>query len=201
MSFLLTTIFDDKFEYKGKIFNVDMSFDNILRLYEMFDDDTLFDEEKPFIAMKMLIIEELPKFDSIEEAVSLFKYVLKEFLEIDLDEDNGESEKKEKTFDFSRDAEIIFASFYSEYGIDLIEMQGKLHWRKFIALMNNLDDESKFKQVIGIRTMKIPKTSEVSQEYRDHIIKMKEVYSLDDREKEEKINEVFDSVAMIFKSQ
>jgi hypothetical protein len=197
MSFFLTSQFDDSFEWKGEVFHIDMSFDNILRLFEMFEDDLLMEIEKPFIAIQILIEEETENiFDSYDEVYELFKYLLKEFLDIDLDSKNDDDQTK--IYDFKKDAEIIFASFYAEYNIDLLEMQGKLHWFKFLALLNNLDDESKFKQVIEIRTMKIPKES--SQEYRDHVYRMKEIYSLDERSKEERVNNALDNMAMILKA-
>lgn len=194
MSFLLTSEFDDCFMWNDKVFNVDMSFDNILRMYEMFDDDLILEIEKPFVTIKMLVKEEI-KFDSLEQGIDLFKFLMKEFLNIDID--NSES-TEQKVFDFKKDAEIIYASFYAEYKIDLFEEIGKLHWFKFLALLNNLDDESKFKRVVNIRIMNIPSPQESSQEYRDHIVKMKEVYSLDERSIEEKTNHTFDELAIIF---
>lgn len=196
MSILLTDVYNDTFEWNGEIYKVDMSFDNILRLYEMFDDDILLSEEKPFIAIQMMMSNSI-KFGSIDEGIKLFKFLAKEFLDIDVD-DTEESDSV-KVFDFKKDAELIFASFYSEYKMDLFEMHGKLHWKKFIALFNNLSDESRFKQIVEIRTMKVPSTEESTQEYRDHIIKMKEQYSLDDRTTEEKITSVLDNFATMLK--
>lgn len=201
MGFKLTDEFQDTFKWKGELFFVDMSFDNILRLFEMFDDKSILQIEKPIIAVQMLIDEEFEayqdKIESYDEFTALFKYLLKEFLEIDVDNDSNSQEKV--VFDFNKDAEIIYASFMAEYHIDLFEVQGKLHWKKFSALLENLNDESKMKQVIGIRTMSVPSPDEASREYRDQVIKMKEVYSLDDRKAEERINDVFSEVASIFR--
>jgi hypothetical protein len=192
----LTEKIDDTFIYNDKKYNVNMAFNNIILLFEMFNDDLLDDVDKIFICIKMLVKEEID-LNSLDEAVYLYKYLLKEFL--DIDTDNKEETSGKKFLDYKKDAEIIFASFYAEYKIDLTEVHDRLHWNKFIALLNNLNDKSKFKQVISIRVMEIPKANESSQEYRDHIIKMKEAYSLDDREPEEKINNTFDDLAAIFK--
>jgi hypothetical protein len=137
----------------------------------MFNDDTIVKMDKPILAVRMLVEE--VKCDSYEETINLFKYLMKEFIGIDVDK---QEENQTKTFDFTKDAEIIYASFFSEYHMDLVEMQGILHWNKFIALLNYLDDESKFKQIVGIRTMKVPSSQEASQEYIDHIRKMKDTY-------------------------
>lgn len=196
MAFTLTTVFDDTLEFNGKVYNVDMSFDNILRLFEMFDDDLILNVEKPFIAIQMLLDNFEWQFDNIEQALELFNFLLKEFLEIDTNDKDGD---EQKVFDFIKDAEAIYASFMAVYKIDLFEAKGKLHWKKFIALLNNLDDESAFKQIISIRTMKVPKTDEASQEYRDHIIKMKNVYSLDNVQTEEQIGKTLDEFALVLK--
>lgn len=181
MSFTLTTDFDDCFEFKGKTFNVDMSFDNILLLFEMFDDKDLYEHEKVFYALQMLIEE----FDELQlsspnEAYELFKYLLKEFLDIDLDKKNDEGQSNVKMYDFTKDATLIYASFFAVYKVDLFELKGKLHWNKFEALLHHLDDNSPFKKVIGYRTMKVPNGQHVDKDYRNHIIKMKQLYSLDD---------------------
>jgi hypothetical protein len=197
MSFLLTSEFDDCFTWNNSVYQVDMNFNNILKMFEMFDDEFLLEYEKPFIAIEMLIGE--VTFESYEEGMALYKYLMNEFLDINLDEDvDGDTVKM---FDYKKDAEIIYASFYSVYRMDLFEMHDKLHWKKFRALLNNLDDESKLKQVIGIRTMKVPGTDESSQEYRDHIIKMKGIYSLDETEEiESQQQKVISDFARILKS-
>lgn len=197
MSFLLTDEFDDSFKYEGKIYHIEMSFDKILLLFEMFNDESISESEKPFLAMEMLIQEDLPCFESFEQAFELFKYIMKEFLEVDLE---VKAEQQPKIYDFQKDAGLIYASFFAVYKIDLFEFKGKLHWKKFNALLANLDDESKFKQVVGYRTMKVPTGDSVSKEYREHVLKMKQIYALDERSPEEQINDTFDALAQTFKA-
>lgn len=200
MKFVLTMPLDeDCFEYREQVYHVDMSFDNVLLLFEMFDDQELYEHEKTFLALQLLIneYEELP-LESYEEAFELFKYVLKEFLEIDLDQKSNDGETNIKVYDFKKDAELIYASFFAVYKLDLFEMQGKLHWKKFQALLTHLDDNSPFKQVIGYRVMKVPSEKEVSREYRQHVLKMKNIYSL---EEVKDATSVFDSLASTYKSQ
>ncbi|MBO1515607.1 Gp15 family bacteriophage protein [Metabacillus bambusae] len=200
MSFTLTTTFDDCFEFKDKAFTVDMSFDNILLLFEMFDDEGLYEDEKVYVALQMLINEfDNLEFDTHEEAYELFKYVLNEFLDIDLDKQSESEEKQVKMYDFVKDAELIYASFFAVYKLDLFNLKGNLHWRKFEVLLTHLDDNSPFKQVIGYRTMKIPSEKEASKEYRDHVRKMKEIYNLDDSDPEENIENAFNALSHAFK--
>lgn len=85
--------------------------------------------------------------------------------------------KEEKVFSLKQDADYIFASFYQDYGIDLIEMQGKMHWDKFKALLGGLKGDTKLKEVLEIRTMELPKGKGTSKE-RSRIKKLKEIYEL-----------------------
>ncbi|MBU8773183.1 Gp15 family bacteriophage protein [Cytobacillus oceanisediminis] len=201
MSFTLTMSFDEgQFEYKEKVYTVDMAFDNILLFLEMFDEKELEFVEKIFLGLQLLINEydEL-NFESLEEAYEMFKYVLREFLGFDLDEKNEDGETQIKTYDYSKDAELIYASFFAVYKLDLFDLKGQLHWRKFQALLNNLDDNSPFKQVIGYRVMKVPSEKEASRDYISHVRKMKEIYSLEDGPRD--VTSVFDSLANSFKTQ
>lgn len=197
--FSLTEQIDDTFEFQEITVHVDMSFDNILKLFEMFDDPEFMQWEKPQIALIMLLDEyESLKFKKYEEIYQLFMYVMKEFLDIDLEEKREEGEGVKKIVDYEKDADLIFASFFSVYKIDLFERQGKLHWKKFQALLNHLDDNSPFKQVIGYRTMKIPTDKEASKDYIAHVQRMKRQYAL---EESNDTQSAFDSLATAFKSQ
>jgi hypothetical protein len=64
--------------------------------------------------------------------------------------------------------------------MDLFEMQGKLHWQKFLALLGNLSDDTIFKEVVGIRVQKIPAPTKYNQEERNRIIELKRIYRLKD---------------------
>src|SRR5690606_37965837 len=121
MTFKLTDTFEDQFEYEGKIFHVDMAFDNILRLFELFDDKSISEWEKVLWGLEILIVEydELRE-KSFEEQFELFKFVLREFLDIDLDQP-PEQEQQKKIMDYTKDAELIYASFFAAYKIDLFE--------------------------------------------------------------------------------
>ena len=54
-------------------------------------------------------------------------------------------------FDAEADADYIYAAFYEQYGIDLIETP--MHWHKFCALLSGLSDDTCLMQIIRIRSM------------------------------------------------
>lgn len=89
--------------------------------------------------------------------------------------DNSKPEKKEKNmFDFTEDAELIFASFLSDYGIDLTNET--MHWHKFLSLLKSLSAESSFMRVVSIRSINPYEITD--KKYRDEIIKKQKIFAL-----------------------
>ena len=84
----------------------------------------------------------------------------------------------EKKFDFVQDAELIYAAFYQAYGIDLIQEQGKLHWWKFSALLNGLPSDTRFSEIVSIRTRPIPAPTKYNEQERQNLIRLKREYAL-----------------------
>lgn len=181
---------DDTVEIDGKTYELNMAFDNILRLIDLIEDKEIDPITKINIGLKMLIDDTLDEY-SIEEKDEIFYSLIKEIFKIDeediqpTDIDGNPMprmpEDTKKTYDLKQDAEYIYASFMSDYGIDLFEMQGKLHWYKFKALLGGLTEGSKFLRVIEIRTMELPKGKGMEKE-RQRIKKLKEIYKLKDHD-------------------
>lgn len=199
--FSLTDTFEDSFDYNDITLQVDLSFDNILRMFELFEDDAFPSYEKILIALEMLIVEyELIQDTSYLDQYEIYKSLMKEFLDLDLDNQEAGEKTSKKVMDFNKDAGLIYASFLSEYKIDLFEVQGELHWFKFSELLSNLGDKTAFKQVVSYRTMKVPSTKEASKEYREHVQRMKRIYSLEDESgQQESLENTLDSIASTFK--
>ena len=65
-----------------------------------------------------------------------------------------------------------------EYGIDLIDQQGKLSWKKFMWLFNGLGSDTKIKQVMHIREMEIPQFNGKNQKQIQEIQELKSYYAL-----------------------
>ena len=62
-----------------------------------------------------------------------------------------ERDREEPVFDFTVDADLIYAAFMQTYGIDLCDPAVKLHFWKFMALLRNLPRETEFMQVVNLR--------------------------------------------------
>lgn len=175
---------DDTVEINGKTYKIDLSFDNVLRLIDMLSDDELDDVTQINLGLEMLIGTRLDEYDIFEKEKifhEIFKNTIAKDAEentpVDIDGNPMPQTKEEKIYSIKQDAEYIYASFYQDYGIDLFEQQGKLHWYKFKALLQGLRADTKFKEVIGIRTMELP-SGKGMEKQRKAIQELKEVYKL-----------------------
>lgn len=169
----------------GTTYEIDMSFDNILRLIDMLNDRTLTDRTQVATGLQMLIGTSLDELDD-DKRVEIFQALFVQAVQSEKEEEEAvdiagnpmptvKQESKE-LYSLIEDAEYIYASFMQDYGIDLIDWQGKLHWRKFGALLAGLRDDTKFKKVLEIRQMKVP--AKASPEEKKSILDAKRAYAL-----------------------
>ena len=80
----------------------------------------------------------------------------------------------EPAYSFSKDAAYIYAAFKEQYDIDLTEIQD-LHWWKFKALFDSLNEETQMKKIMYYRKVSI---SGMDRDRRAYINEMKKLYSL-----------------------
>ncbi|MED1602599.1 Gp15 family bacteriophage protein [Alkalihalophilus marmarensis] len=174
-----TTVTLDGCEYE-----IDMSFDNILRLFDLLNDKGITDEIQVETAIVMLFGFKLDC--DIQTQSTILNNIFDQMIadgqhkgpEVDIEGNPMPEEAGEKpVYSLKQDAPFIYASFYQDYGIDLFEQQGKLDWRKFLALLDGLKGDTKFKEVIEIRTMELP-TGKGSEKQREKVLKAKKAYEL-----------------------
>lgn len=178
---------EDTAEIDGKIYNLDLSFDNVLRLLDMLNDDDLNDITQIRVGLEMLLgvcfICDMQTQEKI--FYEIFKNTIgvnsEKHQRVDLEGNPLPQKKQDKVLSFKEDSNYIFASFYQDYGIDLIEQQGKLHYYKFLALLDGLRSDTRIKEIINIRTMEMP-TGKGTQKQREQMSRLKEHYKLKDDE-------------------
>lgn len=180
----------NRITFKGIEFILDLSFDVVLDINNLYKEDTLEDIEKLDIALKMLVInnESIKKLTA-QEGSELLVLIFNTFINTDTKKSNN----KEKLVDFEQDGEFIYSSFFMDYNIDLINQQGKLDWRKFISLFQGLSDKTKIKEVMGIRGKKIPIPTKYNQEEIKSLSSLKSYYALKNTEEnyKESLNKLF----------
>lgn len=91
---------------------------------------------------------------------------------------NGKGRKQDKrSYCFEQDAPYIYAAFLTQYEIDLQSIGNySLHWWKFKAMFESLNDELKICKIMYYRTVDI---KGMSKEQKNFINAMKELYALD----------------------
>lgn len=73
--------------------------------------------------------------------------------------DDARESKGPPSFDYFQDSELILAAFQQAYGLDLNAVTN-LHWWHFLSLLGGLPSDTRFMEVVNIRTMEIdPKDS------------------------------------------
>lgn len=211
----------DKLVIDDKEYALDLSFDNILKMFEMMRDDDIPEYIKPHFAIRMLISKSLAgdtreekaesfnnDFEnySIEEMSKVFKSVFEEHISLSDVEDNhveydlagnpmkttaSDDTKQRAPYDIRYDGDYIYSSFLQAYGIDLFDVQGELHWRKFNALLSGLPEGTKLMEVIKIRKWKPQKGD--SSEYKEEMRRLQKDYALpnDVIEEDEEYEEEF----------
>lgn len=83
-----------------------------------------------------------------------------------------------KVLDFEQDEGYIHAAFAQAYGIDLDVELDRMHWRKFVALVHGLPDNTRIAQIMEIRARPMPKPTRYNAEERRQLAKLKMEYAL-----------------------
>lgn len=176
---------EDTVEIEGVSYPIDLSFDTVLRLFDLLKDPRLSEPEKILLGINLLL--GVSFLYDIETQNTIFLSILETF---DIwekpkpryDKKGNKLKPKMKEiadqhFSFDYDAPNIYAAFYQAYGIDLFDQRGKMRWEKFIALFGGLPDETRFRQIVSIRTKKMP-TGKGNKEAKDELRKLKKLYAL-----------------------
>lgn len=91
--------------------------------------------------------------------------------------------KNNQIYSFEYDADYIYSAFLEQYGIDLNNVD--MHWWKFRALFNGLNENVMFSKITGYRSMDTDGIKD--KEQKKYYEKMKMKYALpDNRTIEEK---------------
>lgn len=180
----------DKLVIDDKEYALDLSFDTVLKMFEMMRDEDIPEYVKPHFGIRILTGETLEDF-TVEEMSEVFNEVFEEHISLSTVEDNhveydlagnpmkttvSNSGQEKAPYDIRYDGDYIYASFLQAYGIDLFDVQGKLHWKKFNALLSGLPEGTKFMEVIKIRKWKPQKGD--SAEYKEEMRRLQKDYAL-----------------------
>lgn len=173
---LITDLWDTTVIYGGHRYRTNAAFDTVLAVQQLYKDKDVLDTDKVTQALRMLLCSPLRScFLSYSDQVGLLEEIFQSQIVFDK---RSVKPQAQKVLDFELDGAYIYASFYQDYGLDLIELQGKLHWKKFLALFQGLSDETKIKQIMKIRSMEVPAPTKHNQKQIQSILELKSYYAL-----------------------
>lgn len=195
----LTHRLEDTFIYNDVEYKLNLSFDNVLRWYELMEDDEIDNVGKVNIAFEIFLGLCPINNDFMLTAVDAVSNFIRTNAYGNYDEQSAVSNNDPiKYYSYTQDAEAIYASFLEQYNLDLIESQGKLHWDKFKAMLNGLGENTYFKRVISIRTRSTDGL--VGQELTS-LLEAQSYYQLDDNRsvdsQETQMNDMFSALKEI----
>jgi len=183
----LTNGLDDRVSTEIGDLKVNLSFNNVLKWYELLDKDDVALTKKLVIGWNIFLGADTLSFNDMDD-YEVSADALKKITEyISQDPYQPESQigignnqpniEPTKWFSYQQDAEAIYASFLFDYGIDLIDSIDKMRWEKFRALFNNLSSKSPIMRIIDIRQANI--LDYQGQALAD-LTRAQEYYSLED---------------------
>ncbi|MDQ8550067.1 Gp15 family bacteriophage protein [Enterococcus faecium] len=176
-------------EFDGIELPIDLTFDNVLDVFDILEDSDLFPEEKVNMCLELLISDFEKNFQGpSEQQFLLFNHILENYISVG-DSDGFETDrlgnpmpnavKEKKTISLVHDAKYIYASF-RQIGINLFEEQGRMMWEEFQALLESLPDDTILARIIQIRTWE-PSKGEPAKE-KERMRKLQQKYALPDSE-------------------
>lgn len=146
-------------------------FRNMIRFELALRDESLTDWQKLSVGLSQLF-EELPGDSAQALQLLLWFYFRGQPPE---EKEGGIPAPAERAFDFEQGAGRIYAAFLQAYGMDLVRVE-YLHWWAFLALLENLPEETAMGQVMAWRTMELNGIKDKRQ--RAHYAALKARYAL-----------------------
>lgn len=83
-----------------------------------------------------------------------------------------------RTMDFRADWPLICAAYQQAYGMDLEALRGRLHWQRFIDLLQGLPADTKLHEVMDIRGRDLPEPTKYNQRERQQLMELKQYWAL-----------------------
>ena len=187
----------DTYIIGDKVYSLNLAYNVVLKVLELMRDKGIDDLLKLRTSLFLLLGEDISKSLSIDEMDAICEDLFERFIMfgnedeqvvrdikgniipkeiIEKSKTQSEEEDDQPLYDITKDGEYIYAGFLQAYGIDLYEVQGKLHWHKFNALLVSLPSDTKFMEVLRIRAWKPSKGD--SSEYKKQMRKQQEIYQL-----------------------
>lgn len=190
---LLVNKLKNKVDIDGNTYDIDLDFRNFLLLESIISSKELSEFNKVAVIYHNFYGQQvIPDF---EKAISKIMeiYLGGGYLSHE-EPTTGNSQNKgstRKVIDYEYDAGYIYAAFMEQYNIDLNDIE-YLHWWKFKALLQGLNEDVKYSKILYYRTVKID--SKMTKEEKAFLNKMKKLYALPDKRSKDEIEYEFHNI-------
>lgn len=155
---------------------LNLSFDRVLRVLSLLEEPELDDADKIDLALQLLVANKrkLLRLNPAQK-MELYNGILQDCI---ADQSHTVANREPKCFDFTQDADAIYSSFWMDYGIDLHNELGRMHWHTFIALFSGLSERTKMREIMSIRRRPLPEPTKYNQETIRNLMELKSFYAL-----------------------
>ena len=147
--------------------------------FELLMQDNKIDERNKVEQALRLYYYDLSKIKDIKKAIDeiVWFYACGKSKKVDNKTENNNNKEKKQIYSYEFDAEYIYSAFLQQYKIDLNSIR-YMHWWKFKALMENLNEDTQFVKIMGYRAVDISKIKDKEEKARYK--KLKKTYALPD---------------------
>lgn len=194
MKELLTGNLPTSFRIGGKKYEISSDFRTMLELEEIFSSDDLTDAQKAEQVLR-LFYGCIP--ENVEEAAEKLCFFWQGGRRENPDKRRrqtaGDDFYHRPIYSFTHDAGLIYGAFLTQYGMDLTDVE-YLHWWKFKAMFECLEDDRLIKEVMRCRAVEVK--GDMPQAQKDYYNAMKRRYELPLPERMEKHRSALEAALM-----
>ena len=147
--------------------------------FELLMQDNKIDEQTKILQTLKLYYYDISKITDIKQAINdiLWFYACgKKEINVDNNE-KGKTDNNKQIYSYEFDDEYIYSAFMEQYKIDLNSIK-YLHWWKFKALTNSLNENTQFVKIMGYRSIDLSKIKD--KDMKLNYKKLKKQYALPD---------------------
>lgn len=147
--------------------------------FELLMQDNKIDEKNKVIQALKLYYYNIEKITDIPKAIEemLWFFACGKKKNVDNKTEKNNKKRIKQIYSYEFDAEYIYSAFLQQYKIDLNSIK-YMHWWKFKALMENLNEDTQFVKIMGYRAIDISKIKD--KEEKTRYKRLKTIYDLPD---------------------
>jgi len=159
-------------EIDGQLYKINTDYIYALECFKIIDDNSISDVERAIAVVSVLFGQENEKGEIINIPKNINGALEKAAIFLSCGKENKSITDAKKDMDFEYDKEFIYASFISDYKIDLENTS--MHFWKFCNLISGLTEDSILNRVRDLRNTNLsdytdPKTRTRIQEAMDRV--------------------------------